>query len=86
VTVRDVTELTCKEVVELVTEYLSGAMTAEDRVRLEQHFFVCPPCTSHLGQVRSTIGLARELREAPSGGVEPALVDLFRRWKQEEPK
>lgn len=84
--VRDVTELTCKEVVELVTEYLSGALDAEGRVRLEQHFLVCPPCTLHLGQVRSTIQLASELREQPSDDVEPAFDDLFRRWKQGTPK
>jgi Putative zinc-finger len=84
VNVRDVTELTCKEVVELVTEYLSRALDARDRVRLEQHLLVCPPCTLHLDQVRSTIALARELRDESPPDTEPALVDLFQNWKRRE--
>jgi len=74
--------LTCAEVVELVTEYLGNAMSAEDRVRIEQHLLVCPPCTIHVGQVRTTIELMARLRDAPSASVAPALVDVFRRWKK----
>jgi anti-sigma factor RsiW len=94
---QNVIELMCQEVVELVTEYLSHAMTAEDRARLEQHLLTCPPCTAHLAQVRTTLELARELRDAaPAGqagmdagaGAEPAahddvdLVRLFRGWSR----
>jgi hypothetical protein len=79
-TVRDPAELTCREVVELVTELLSDALAPEDRARLEQHFLACPPCTLHLAQMKSTILLTQELRgeEQPAP---PALVDVFRRWK-----
>jgi predicted anti-sigma-YlaC factor YlaD len=84
VTLRGPTTLTCKEVVELVTEYLSNVMSPEDRVRLEQHLLVCPPCTSYLGQIRSTIEFAAGLRQDRT--VEPVreLVDLFRRWSQKK--
>ena len=78
-TVRDPTSLVCKDVVELVTEYLSEALSPEDRARLEQHLLVCPPCTAYLGQVKTTIGLTAELRDEPAMGVDAALTDLFRR-------
>jgi anti-sigma factor RsiW len=83
VTVRDPARLECKEVVELVTEFLGDAMVPEERARLEQHVLVCPPCTLHIAQVRATIEHLAELR-APSSPaqVRPAVVDLFRQWKK----
>ena len=78
--VRHPTVLTCKEVVELVTELLAGALPAEDRVRLEQHLLVCPPCTAHVGQVRATIELTASLH-APAPPTPPAVLALFRTWK-----
>jgi anti-sigma factor RsiW len=83
VTVRDPSVLECKEVVELVTEFLGSALTPGDRARLEQHLLVCPPCTLHVAQVRATIAHMAKLRasDAPVD-VSPALVDLFRQWKK----
>jgi anti-sigma factor RsiW len=81
VTVRDPALLECKEVVELVTEFLGGALAPDERARLEQHLLVCPPCTLHVGQVRSTIEHLAGLRTDPAP-VAPALVDLFRQWKK----
>jgi anti-sigma factor RsiW len=80
--VRNVVELTCKEVVELVTEYLSRALEAEDQARLEQHLLTCAPCTAYLEQVRKTVALAGGLAQRAPAGAEPDLVALFRRWKQ----
>ena len=80
--VRGVATLTCKEVVELVTELLDDTLEPEDRVRLEQHLLVCPPCAAHIGQVRSTIALTAGLRsDAIPVEAGPVLVDLFRQWK-----
>jgi len=74
-------ELMCQEVVELVTDYLSDALAAEDRVRLEKHLLTCPPCTTYLAQMRTTIGLAGGLSEAaPAEDVGKELVALFQRW------
>jgi anti-sigma factor RsiW len=81
--VRDVSSLTCKEVVELVSEYLEGGLAPDDRARLEQHLFVCPPCTLHFGQVRATIAAVGELRSAPADeGRIAAALDQFRKWKR----
>jgi hypothetical protein len=77
-TVRDAATLTCRELVELMTDLLSDALPAEDRARLEQHLLVCPPCTLHLSQLKTSIALTAELKQPAEPG--PAL-ELFRRWK-----
>lgn len=77
--VSDLAQLTCKEVVELVTELLGDALRPEDRARLEQHLLVCPPCTLHVRQVGATIALTGALREP---AVPPAsVIELFRSRK-----
>ncbi len=80
-TLRDPALLECREVVEVVSDFLSGALTAEDRARLEQHLLVCPPCTLHIAQVRATVEYLAELgTDRVAVEVGPALVDLFRHW------
>lgn len=77
--------LSCKQVVELVTEYLSGALPPVERARLEQHVFACPPCMSFLEQIKTVVGLAAELENsasAESSASEAKAVEVFRRWKR----
>jgi anti-sigma factor RsiW len=82
-------ELTCKEVTELVTEYMTGDMTAEDRARFEQHLYACTWCMTYLAQLRRTVdwtsqlGSLGPLGQVEEPGVEAALAELFRRWKAE---
>jgi anti-sigma factor RsiW len=81
-------EIVCRELVELVTEYLSGGLSPPDRVRFEKHLLTCPPCTEYLAQIQTTRALAAELgpraHSTPKGDdVERKLVDLFRRWHGE---
>ncbi len=76
-------DLVCQELVELVTEFLSDALAAEDRVRFEKHLLTCPPCTAYLAQMRTTLELAGERgKAAPTKNVEQELISLFRRWHQ----
>jgi hypothetical protein len=81
---RNSVELLCKEVVELVTEYLSRAMVPEDRVLLEQHLLTCPPCTAYLEQVKVTLKLTGGLGEDASdaGAADASLLELYRRWSR----
>jgi hypothetical protein len=82
---RNIIELVCVEVVELVTEYLGRAMAPDERARLEQHLLVCPPCTAYLEQVKATLSLARGLGQgAPegSGDADASLLNLYRRWNR----
>jgi len=51
-------DLTCEELVELVTEYLEGALTDVKRERFEAHVVACAGCAGYLDQIRTTIALA----------------------------
>jgi hypothetical protein len=84
VTVRDTTSLTCKDVVELVTELLGDALSPDERGRLEQHLLVCPPCTMHVGQVRAVIDWTAQLREESPSPSSPALLDQLRQWSKKQ--
>jgi anti-sigma factor RsiW len=75
--------LTCKEMVELVTEYLEGAMPADERAVFEAHLAVCPGCTSYLQQMRQTIGMLGKLtEETVPAEARDELLSLFRHWKE----
>lgn len=75
-------ELTCKEVVEIVTDYLEGALSPEDRARFDQHLAGCDGCTSYVEQMRETIRLSGMLTEeqVPVAQRE-RLRQAFRDWK-----
>ena len=64
--------LRCCEVVELVTDYLEGALAPEDAVRLEAHFAQCDPCVRYVEQVRQTIRAAGVVERE---GVPPDVLD-----------
>lgn len=74
--------LACREVVELITNYIEGALPAEDRHRFERHLAGCPNCTAYMAQMRATIraaGAVRVEQLAPARREE--LVALFRGWR-----
>jgi anti-sigma factor RsiW len=75
-------ELTCAQMVELVTEYLDGALPLEDRTRFEQHLVFCRACARYLRQLRETAHLARRVAadDLPDD-VCAGLLHLFREWK-----
>ena len=75
-------EMTCKEVVELVTEYFENALAADDRARFEAHLAECPYCRTYLEHMRATLQSLRALSEdALSPDVRDELVAAFRGWK-----
>ena len=77
-------DLTCAEVVELVTEYLEGGLSAFERERFEEHLGVCDWCVTYLEQMRQTIDSTGRLRtEDLDPRLQDALVELFRGWKTE---
>ena len=55
-------ELTCAEVVELVTDYLEGRLSPEERRRFDEHVTGCDGCVAYLEQMRATIATAGRLR------------------------
>jgi len=76
--------LTCQELVELVTDYLEGALDDDLRARFEQHLAACAGCTEYLDQMRLTIRTTGRLSEDT---LEPeaaeALLDVFKDWKRD---
>jgi anti-sigma factor RsiW len=77
-------ELVCQEVVELVTDYLEGALSPADRRRFEAHLAGCPHCTEYLAQMRETIRLAGRIApEDLTPSMRTDLTDLYRRWRAE---
>jgi anti-sigma factor RsiW len=76
--------LSCQELVELVTEYLDGALTPEDRLAFERHIAICPPCRGYVAEIRWTIAVAGELTE---DNIPPAardgMLEVFQSWKEE---
>jgi anti-sigma factor RsiW len=76
--------LSCRELVELVTDYLEGALPGPDRRRFDEHISGCLHCTAYLEQMRLVIKASGRLAE---GDIEPAardeLLHAFRDWKRD---
>lgn len=79
--------LTCREFVELVTDYLEGALDPQLRRQFELHLSRCEGCQIYLEQMRQTLKLLGRLNEAaiPTEG-KAKLLATFRAWKQTLPK
>lgn len=73
--------LPCNELVELVTEYLEGTLTPEERARFDAHLDICSGCRTYLEQMRQTIEATGRLSDGavPKEAME-ALVQAFRSW------
>ena len=77
-----VDEMPCQELVEVVTDYLDGALAAPDRLRFEAHLDECDACRDYLAQIRTTIGVVGRLgpEDLPEQTRE-ALLAAFRGWR-----
>ena len=65
-------DLPCRQVVELVTEYLEHALSIEDRNQLEQHLLVCAPCAVFIEQHSTVARALATLAAAPEEAHAPA--------------
>jgi anti-sigma factor RsiW len=75
----DADDLACIEEVELITEYLEGALPAEDVRRLERHLETCPGCTEYIEQMRTVAGSLEGLRgDTIAPATRAALIAAFR--------
>jgi anti-sigma factor RsiW len=76
-------EMACKELVEVVTDYLEGTLPDADRRRLEAHLAACPYCVEYIEQFRQTIDALGGLELdtiAPERRQE--LLEAFRGWRE----
>lgn len=72
-------ELTCAEVVELLSDYLEGALDPAATAHVEAHVADCDGCTMVLDQLRETIRLSGEVHEsALSPDQRDTLLTAFR--------
>jgi predicted anti-sigma-YlaC factor YlaD len=77
-------DIVCQKAVELVTDYLEGALSRRDQRRFEGHLRGCPNCSAYLEQIKLTIALTGSI--APKELTPEArddLVELFRAWQSE---
>jgi anti-sigma factor RsiW len=75
--------ISCREVVEIVTEYLEGTLAPQERARMEVHLGTCEPCRTYVAQIRTTTRLAAvaeaELERRPD---REALLAAFREFRR----
>jgi len=79
-------DITCAELVELVTEYFEGALSPELVERFEQHLVICDGCSTHVQQMRETIRLTGSLAgDGLESGLAEQLLVAFRAWSGPTP-
>jgi predicted anti-sigma-YlaC factor YlaD len=77
----DAEEISCAEIVELVTDYFEGVLPDETVARLDAHLADCEGCAAYLDQMRTAVELTGRLRaEELDPDVRAALVEAFRDW------
>jgi anti-sigma factor RsiW len=73
----------CRELVELVSDYLEDRLTPLDRSRFAAHLAACEPCRTYLDQFRQTVrALGRLPAESLSPDAKNALLAAFRGWSR----
>ena len=78
--------LTCRELTEVLTDYLEGVMSPEDVARFDAHLELCDGCVTYVEQMRRTIRTVRALRPAEVEATVPDdLLAAFQAWKRGEP-
>ena len=75
-------KLTCREVVELVTEYLEESLLPEKHEQFEEHVADCPGCTAYVEQIQQTIAMLHNLAAEPVfPETKDKLLGVFQQWK-----
>ncbi len=76
----------CRELVELVTDYLEGMLSPGERTRFELHLAACPGCAVYLRQLRETLGAAGRLSgDSIPPETKDRLLAAFRSWRRRGP-
>ena len=79
---QDTAQLSCQELVELVTDYFEGVLSSEEHARFEAHAERCQGCGVYLEQMRVTVDLLGHLPAAAlPDGAERELLEAFRGWR-----
>ena len=74
--------MNCRQVVELMTDYLEGALSPVERARFDEHIAGCDGCRAYLEQLRTTRKVLGRLADEPvPAEVERDLLEAFRSWR-----
>jgi hypothetical protein len=74
-------DMTCQELVDLVTAYLEGELSPQERDRFDAHRQACPDCRAHVSQMRFTVAALGQLPRSADEDVpveEGRALELFR--------
>ena len=75
-------DIACRELVELVTDYLEGALPAEERARVDAHLEECPGCRAYVAQMEVTLRVVRDTAALERRPEVAGLLAAFRDWKR----
>ena len=85
VRIRSRRDLACQQAVELVTDYLEGALSKAQRRRFEAHLARCPNCPEYLAQMRALIVLAGIITpDDLTPHARSEFIHLYRQWRADE--
>jgi anti-sigma factor RsiW len=71
--------LSCQEFVELVTEYFEGVLDADTTASFDEHRALCPGCETYLQQLQETVSRLGEIPvETLSEEMQSTLLSAFR--------
>jgi anti-sigma factor RsiW len=80
-------EMPCRELVEVITDYLEDALPERDRLRMEEHLAECDACRDYLEHFRRTIALAGRVEpERLTDATRNELLSAFRDWRADPPE
>jgi predicted anti-sigma-YlaC factor YlaD len=73
----------CRDITELITDYLEGKLSFLAQVRFQLHLGTCRHCRAYLRQMRATIRASGRLHEVPMPPeVESELLRRFRTFQR----
>ena len=68
-------EMRCVEFVELISDYLQGDVSDEQRFRIEHHLEGCAGCRAALEQIKTVIRVTGRLTAADVASIDPLIRD-----------
>ena len=77
----EVEHLTCRELVEVLTDYLEDVLDPAGRAEIERHIVICRGCSNYVEQMRSTIELLGRLPVDDPHAPSEELLASFRHWQ-----
>jgi anti-sigma factor RsiW len=70
----------CSELVDVITDWMEGAMPEGRAAELEEHLAICPHCVDYVDQMRTATALLRRLNDDLDDGNHQRLLRAFRTW------